>query len=95
MSADNLDLFSVQRPVWDTERGYGETRKPDSPRFSLTCSSSSRAHALAAAVEHQSIFREASSASSLSDERRKNISNMPEIGETRKEWQGLISGPLQ
>ena len=60
-----------------------------------TSSSSSRAPALAAAVDHESIFREASSASSLSDERRKNISNMPEIGETRKGWQGLIRGPSQ
>ena len=25
----------MQRPVWDTERRYGETRNPDSPRFSL------------------------------------------------------------
>ena len=35
MSADNLDLSRVQRPVWDTERRYGETRNPDSPCFSL------------------------------------------------------------
>jgi len=35
MSADNLDLSRVQRPVWDTGRSYGETRNPDSPRFSL------------------------------------------------------------
>jgi len=35
MSADNLDLSRLQRPVWDTERRYGETRNPDSPRFSL------------------------------------------------------------
>ena len=35
MSADNLDLSRLQRPVWDKERRYGETRNPDSPRFSL------------------------------------------------------------
>ena len=35
MSADNLDLSRVQRPVWDTERRYRETRNPDCPRFSL------------------------------------------------------------
>ena len=35
MSADNLDLSRVQRPVWDMERRYGETRNPDSMRFSL------------------------------------------------------------
>jgi len=35
MSANNLDLFRVQRPVWDTGRRYGETRNSDSPRFSL------------------------------------------------------------
>jgi len=35
ISADNLDLSRVQRPVWDTERRYGETHNPDSPRFSL------------------------------------------------------------
>jgi len=35
MSTDNLDLSRLQRPVWDTERTYGETRNPDSPRFSL------------------------------------------------------------
>ena len=35
MSADNLDLSRVQRPAWDTERRYGETRNPNSPRFSL------------------------------------------------------------
>ena len=36
MSADNLDLSRVQRPVWDTGRRYGETRNPDSPRSSLS-----------------------------------------------------------
>ena len=36
MSADNLDLSRVQRPVWDTGRRYGETCNPDSPRFSLS-----------------------------------------------------------
>ena len=35
MSADNLDLSRVQHSVWDTGRRYGETRNPDSPRFSL------------------------------------------------------------
>jgi len=35
MSADNLDLSRMQHSVWDTERRYGETRNPDSPRFSL------------------------------------------------------------
>ena len=35
MSADNLGLSRVQRPVWDTERRYWETRNPDSPRVSL------------------------------------------------------------
>ena len=37
MSPDNQDLSRVQRPVWDTERRYGETRNhdPDSPHFSL------------------------------------------------------------
>jgi len=51
-------------------------------------------NAQVAAVGHKSIFREASSASSewQSDERRKNISKMPEIGKTRRGWQGLISG---
>jgi len=35
MSAHTLDLSRLQRPVCDTERRYGETRNPDSPRFSL------------------------------------------------------------
>jgi len=35
MSAHTLDLSKLQRPVWDTERRYGETRNPDSLRFSL------------------------------------------------------------
>ena len=35
MSADSLHLSMLQRPVWDTERRSGETRNPDSPRFSL------------------------------------------------------------
>ena len=36
MSAHTLDLSRLQRPVCDTERRYGETRNPDSPRFSLS-----------------------------------------------------------
>jgi len=35
VSAENLDLSRLQRPVWDTERRYGETCNLDSPRFSL------------------------------------------------------------
>ena len=35
MSAHNLDLSRLQRPVWDTERRYGEIHNPDFPRFSL------------------------------------------------------------
>ena len=35
MGAHTLDLSRLQRPVWDTERRYGETRNTDSPRFSL------------------------------------------------------------
>jgi len=54
-----------------------------------------RAPAQIAAVVQETIFREAVSASSLSDERHKNISNMPEIGKTRRGWQGLIPGPSQ
>jgi len=53
------------------------------------------APAQVAAGGHESISREPSSASSLSDERRKKISNMPEIEKTRRGWQGLIPGPLQ
>jgi len=34
MSADNLDLSRVDRPAWDMERRYGETRNLDSPLFS-------------------------------------------------------------
>ena len=60
-----------------------------------TRSATPRAPAQNAAVGHQSIFREASSALSLSDERRKNIPNMPEIGKTQRGWQGLIPGPSQ
>jgi len=35
MSAHTLDLSRLQRPVWDTERRYGEICNPNSPRFSL------------------------------------------------------------
>ena len=47
-----------------------------------TRSASLREPAQVAAVGHESIFREASSALSRNDERRKNISNMPKIGQT-------------
>jgi len=35
MSAHILDLSRLQRPVWNTERRYGETRNSNSPRFSV------------------------------------------------------------
>jgi len=60
-----------------------------------TRSSSPRAPAQVAAVGHESNFHTASLASSLNEERRINISNMPEIGKTQKGWQGLIPGPSQ
>jgi len=63
---------------------HGLTRLDD------TRSASPLTPAQVAADVHESIFRESSSASSLSDERPKNISNMPEIEKTRRGWQGLI-----
>jgi len=57
-------------------------------------SASPLAPAQIAAGGHESIFREAYSASSLSDERRKNIVNMLEIEKTRRGWQ-VLPGPLQ
>jgi len=60
-----------------------------------TRTASPLAPAQVAAGGHESIFREAFSASSLSDERRKKNSNMPEMEKTRRGWQGLIPGPLQ
>jgi len=68
---------------------HGLTRLDD------TRSTSPLAPAQVAAGGHESIFRKVSSALSLSDKRRKNNSNMPEIEKTRRGRQGLIPGPLQ